>query len=497
MDEEQQLMFQQELLLQELKLVEAKLNFVRLKKSEQEKVISKPCPEMHKLETSPEGTAPGKDSTNPLKVDSLPKTEEDGKPSTTLIRPSDLNLRPNGGIQIPKKTESQDPAQSKDMEKGIQIPTNQKSYYVVFNGPNAGIYDSWDNAKKASEGVSGVRHKKYKNFLEAKTSAGIYCREKMVAPLQLITSAEMLKPNNYAQALSNKGKTKVSLGKLPVKEPVDEPNTLDELTVKDFMFLYSNARRAGEEMMVEEHYFTTDKKNISYYNFCKNSNPEQVFEIFRCGLLRTIYPSSNLMEIRNFPKEIRHAVKKFRTKCLNNSEKDLFLKIQSSIPTWNTDGSVQCPSYHLIQIGVSNGEKYYPSQVTKDQLEEKDLPDLSKKCILKLMDQIINFKGDDKIFVNYQDDKCLIYSVSFKKMNKESENAIIAFQKTIISGRVLGDHDTLLCDEVKKKTAQKKMPFSCKVCTKDDRDHHPTCKNASKGQDSQTASTSASTAHME
>ena len=142
-----------------------------LKNTEQQEVNVSP-PLKRKETSNPEQTAPGKDISKPLKVVDLPKIQIRVQTPTTLVTPSDFNLRPNGGIQIPKPEGSS--SESKSLDKGIQIPKellqipnkNTKPYYVVFNRPNAGIFENWDVAKQAIDGVINSKHKRFNSFLK-------------------------------------------------------------------------------------------------------------------------------------------------------------------------------------------------------------------------------------------------------------------------------------------------------------------------------------------
>ena len=71
--------------------------------------------------------------------------------------------------------------------------------------------------------------------------------------------------------------------------------------------------------------------------FRKNADPQMIRETFQAGLVRTIYPSANLQEIKYLPKKIKDAVKKFRTNCIKIQRRTSF-KIRSTIPVWTIEG---------------------------------------------------------------------------------------------------------------------------------------------------------------
>ncbi|GKB39977.1 hypothetical protein Tco_0884919, partial [Tanacetum coccineum] len=103
-------------------------------------VINLPCLNSKKELVIPEQTATGKESTNLLMADSLPKTIM----PTKLVKPQGFNLRPNMGIQTPTKTKDQTLV-SKQFDQGIQ------SLKMVKNINLAKRYE----VKKRSYDVSG------------------------------------------------------------------------------------------------------------------------------------------------------------------------------------------------------------------------------------------------------------------------------------------------------------------------------------------------------
>lgn len=167
-----------QLLQNELTLIDSEMEFVRRFPSEQKQVSFEPEVEKPKTMASPEDSVSGKDSSIPLMPVALAKSQKEGSSSSL----DSLNLRPNEGIQNPQKPRAHPLVQSQDCS-GV------KAYYVVFNGPKAGIYTSWSIAEHAVKGVSGVKHKKYKSYDEARVSANIYTAAEYKAPLELFSSS--------------------------------------------------------------------------------------------------------------------------------------------------------------------------------------------------------------------------------------------------------------------------------------------------------------------
>lgn len=409
-----------------------------------------------KVKTSLEQTATSKDTSNPLKVVHLPKMQEKEIQSSRLIS-ENVSLRPNQGVMIEKISDDHKPI------------TNAKHYYVVFNGLNAGIYEDWETAKVATNGVPNVRHKKFRSLLEATTAAKLFAKEHFCAEAKLINSADCLKPNTFCEALKQPKKTKISLGRpvqTRVKQIVETSSEDDEekLCIRGFEYWYLEARAASENKLVEERFFTTDNANLSYFNFLKNANPDQVYEAFRYGLVKMIYPSTNLQEIRSFPKGLINAIKKFRVKTSKSegkADRDIYIKVLSSIPAFNEDGIMLHEPHHIIQIGFSKGEKYTPSRVMPSRVEKKDLAELAKVKFSNLLDKAFEFKDEDRLFVNYVDERILLFSKNSKNVCSEDIQKILHYQQSIGRHDIFKDHYEDICDMIKAKMGS---TYSCPLC---------------------------------
>lgn len=377
---------------------------------------------------------------------SQPSTQQKDKDQSSRLISQEVNLRPNQGIKINSIPEDLNPQKN-------------KTYYAVFNGLNAGIYEKWETAKRATDGVPNVRFKKFKSLLEATTAAKLFAKEHLCSEAKLINNSDCLKPNTFSAALKQPKKTKVSLGKpiSPPKETITEDD--EDLCLAGFEYWYSAARNASEEQLTKEHYFTTDNANLSYYNYLKNSNPVQVYESFQYGLVKMIYPSYNLQELKAFPKAFISAIKKFRQNCLK-ADQDIYVKVNSSIPVFRGNQLVYRP-HHIIQVGISKGEKYSPSKIMSCTVEVEDLQILAKQKYGALLDKAFSFKDENKIFCNFSDARILLFSKNNKTAGKEDISRIIRFQNQLIGNKIFGDHYEDMCKMIKDKADP---TFTCSLC---------------------------------
>ncbi|QED42846.1 putative inclusion body protein [Isatis caulimovirus A] len=486
MEEIDKLLLQEKILLLELDLVKAKISLARatgsMPKGESSLRRETPAKEavysalVHsttsKVESTPEQTATGKESANPLTAIILPKDKQlvqtntanhDAKALPKLVVPTDF-LRPHQGIPIPQKSEPNSSVVLHRTESGIKIP--QTSYYVVFNGPYAGIYDNWATTKEAINGVSGVAHKKFTSITKARTAADEYTNTRSVERLAFIPKGDLLKPKTFAKALTSLTKEKeqwLVLGKpKPKKDPEPKETSFQpELSRDSFLYLHDLGRKFNGDG--DDTVFTTDKKNISMFNFLKKADPQMVYECFQAGLIKTIYPSQNLQEIKYLPKKIKDAVKRFRTNCIKNTEKDIFLKIKSTIPVWSSEGLLHKPKY-LIEIGISRKVQPEQSKTMENTIGEDELVDLAVVTAQQFIESLMKISEKDKIFVNMVDYETMVYSKNLKKTTIEDEKAIEVFQTKLINGNLLGFHCPAICHSINVTTKKSGGTYSCHLC---------------------------------
>nr|ABY66574.1 inclusion body protein [Cauliflower mosaic virus] len=481
MENIEKLLMQEKILMLELDLVRAKISLARANGSSQQGELSlrreTPAQEVAvhsalatftptQVKAIPEQTAPGKESTNPLMASILPKDMNPVQTGTRLAVPSDF-LRPHQGIPIPQKSELNSTVTPHGVESGIQHP--HTNYYVVYNGPHAGIYDDWGCTKAATNGVPGVAHKKFATITEARAAADAYTTSQQTDRLNFIPKGEaQLKPKSFAKALTSPPKQKAHWLTLGTKKPSSDPAPKEisfdpEITIDDFLYLYDLVRKfdgEGDDTM-----FTTDNEKISLFNFRKNANPQMVREAYAAGLIKTIYPSNNLQEIKYLPKKVKDAVKRFRTNCIKNTEKDIFLKIRSTIPVWTIQGLLHKPR-QVIEIGVSKKVVPTESKAMESKIQIEDLTELAVKTGEQFIQSLLRLNDKKKIFVNMVEHDTLVYSKNIKDTVSEDQRAIETFQQRVISGNLLGFHCPAICHFIVKIVEKEGGAYKCHHCDK-------------------------------
>lgn len=133
------------------------------------------------------------------------------------------------------------------------------------------------------------------------------------------------------------------------------------------------ARASGNEYDRKK-YFTNDIGKISLFVFCAGADPDFVSRAFRAGLIRTIYPSKDLEEIKYLPQIIIQESKRFAENSVGKNQ--LVLKIVSSLPDWDEEGRTR-EAYHMVSLGVS---KHFPTEPEPIRFE----PPSQEECFRQL-----------------------------------------------------------------------------------------------------------------
>ncbi|KAL3568213.1 hypothetical protein D5086_030864 [Populus alba] len=256
------------------------------------------CKFIHKLESMPL-TAEGLLERFSEK---MAVAKEAGQSSQTPSSPEDLVAKPKVLDQGLQKIES-----ALKLSNPYAVPEAHKCY-VIFSGPNAGVYREWSTVDPAP----GVR-----------------------VP-RLITPAEILQPK--ISKGSNLWLIKLKMPACPViprtlsrfqKVRVQNPDDHEFIPIETFDHYYTLAESTCSDE--QNHFFISETKGFRLYNVTIGAEPKFVQTLYYCGLLNAAYPSSNLKEISLLPPKVLTAVKHYRQKVRINYQSDHVLMATDSL----------------------------------------------------------------------------------------------------------------------------------------------------------------------
>ncbi|GJS41980.1 Orf y [Tanacetum coccineum] len=361
----------------------------------------------------PKQTASGKETTNPLKAEVLLKNLKDNTDPSSLSETSKLvhSSPPTAGSSKMIILSSNNFVEEFKPDYLKAIKKEAQNYYVIYKGPHAGIHTEWGMTEVFFK-TDKVTCKKFKSKEQAKTSLIFYREEKQKTVL-LRPRIHQVKEEHKDQRL-----------KITKETPLG-PESIIEF--EEFKQLWNKARAACQENFLHERFFTTDKTTKSLYNFIEGADPTLIHQAFKAGLINNIYPSNNLLELRDFPNPMINAIKNFRKKVLKAKDSPIYIKVISTIPDWNQEGS-HAP-YHFLEIGLAKSKK----EINQSQPMEDKQPLLDTLFKIRvtnfkrIAEQILEAISEEKKKVNYADSNCIITSWSFSGNNEIDAQLIYQF----------------------------------------------------------------------
>ncbi|KAI3701987.1 hypothetical protein L6452_27534 [Arctium lappa] len=106
-------------------------------------------------------------------------------------------------------------------------------------------------------------------------------------------SSPLARRPTFSTVLTREKDSKVKLGMIPKKTQHATQKLLEDMedydleaTYTGFKNLYKKGRETTELSFVEEHYYTSDKRNISYFNYFPNAHPETKSKYVQIGVCK-------------------------------------------------------------------------------------------------------------------------------------------------------------------------------------------------------------------
>ena len=409
MENLEQLRIKRQMLMLEMNMIEQKIAFLEATTT----VTDVPESESLKTKAIPEQTAPGKETTNPLKAEVLLKSliKVNTEPSSSsdsnskLVNTSPSTLGKGKLINL---------ATNKNMQEQVLKPDYLRAakreeirYYVIYKGPHSGIYTNWGEVKDICE-ADKVISRKFASIEQAKLDLEIYGGGPYKNPL-------LLRPKIKAEKKKEEHRDQRFKNSVHIENP--EPIVFFD----EFRQLWNKAREACQEDFLHEKFFTTDKLTKSLFNFVEGADPILIYQSFRAGLINNIYPSNNLLELKEFPSPIVLAIKNFRKKVLKAKDSPIYIKVISSIPDWNHEENYS--PYHFIEIGLASTKKELQHSTFKIDDPSRSLLDTLAKIrvqnLKRIAEQILLAISEGERRINYADSHCIITSRSFTGSTEE------------------------------------------------------------------------------
>ena len=203
--------------------------------------------------------------------------------------------------------------------------------------------------------------------------------------------------------------------------------------------------------------------DTSKYSLFAGINPKLCYHLYLAGLVENIYPSSDLAELECFPKGLKKIVENFQRRALKNSDREIFLSIQASVPYWE-EGEFHSP-YCFIRLGtkIRNMAHPAPKKLEEFDFKEEHLEDLRVEGLFRIFQDILNVSPNKEMRINYKTTKVIVVSYFNRKMSEEDAKKYKVYKNYFLSNSLDADEATKkkLCRKVKQVCDRQHM---CQYC---------------------------------
>uniref|UniRef100_A0A151UDX1 Enzymatic polyprotein n=1 Tax=Cajanus cajan TaxID=3821 RepID=A0A151UDX1_CAJCA len=329
-----------------------------------------------------------------------------------------------------------------EKEREQSIPQKGKCY-VIFDGPNKGVYRDWNIARSYINGYN-VTHQSFPTIEKAK------------------------------EAFKNAYKT--------VATSEDNPDYVKKSSIEKMLSFRKVQAAAAVKITADWQRFNNGWKMCTHYNvevakenlfpkntnlgakavFYKGADASTLYSFFINGLVSDVYlqeENGSFPELSFFPVKAQKVVEKFNRYCIKG--KELQLKISSTYPFFDEEGKVICPSRHIIRMSELSPR----ATVTQDDRRIEYTDKLWSQSYAQWCKEAAKLGLKDKHFaIQYEDSEMIVYTRHSKEANEKMIQKMINFRKPVI--KHLNDFEKIPRDwlGIIHDKLQKEEEHSCPLC---------------------------------
>ncbi|UJT32104.1 translational transactivator [Soymovirus malvae] len=311
-------------------------------------------------------------------------------------------------LPVPKKRVSwAEQAEEDERIQQILFGQNPEKYYVVFDGPQKGIYQDW-----------GVVH----NIVNGKSYGFKSYEKKEEAEAAYKTAFRTVLCNNVEKISQPKGKIQLFPQRHPQIRTVQELVEENTITREKFT-IQVNALMNYSELTVLRKLYPVNTKTGVKAAFLQGADPREVNMFFKLGLISEIYLSQGLQEITKFPSKFVQAVRKYQA---ITKGRQIMLSMVSTLPIFDEDKEVLSP---FTIVNIRPHGDHYTGRSTENRIPGDREVKISFYNVLQKLATITEAKEDKNIFVNFRGGKILMLSQTRKKITSEMKKEVEVFQE--------------------------------------------------------------------
>ena len=385
----------------------------------------------------------------------------DEKQSVLAVLPDKLTLTGKETISVSNKEDyssgSQGMSDIADKEEYRRIDKKnpeKKDFIVIYTMPYEGIYSNESEFQRIITGNPSIKYKRFRSGIEAEASLAMHRNQFGNTPFDKET---------FAKVIENEPKEKSTLVPLGIKFRVNTDYPEKGISFEQWKTFAKIIRKDDGSKYLDNKFFSTDNGDLSKFNILAGMQPKLCYQLFLSGLIDNIYPGRNLAELEFFPYGFKKAVENYQKRALKNSDRELFLSVQSSLPWW--DNREFHSPYCFVRLGTKNNNQAFkePVQLEEFIFTEEHLEDLRAEGLFSIYKDTLTISQSKEIRINYKTNKVLITSYFNKKMSDDDFKKFRAYKNYFLTNTLDAGEATKkkFCEKVRKSESTDHM---CPLC---------------------------------
>lgn len=315
-------------------------------------------------------------------------------------------------------------------------------FYVIYNGPMAGIYDEWHQAAIHITGKKGIIHKSFPTRNEAEKALADHQNPPLrpqyktalttPAPSQASSSSTRL---NVLGKIPNTSSASIDLERINSLPMKDTTTIIHEgakfITSTAFCDCFQALNEWTEEMKVFQYYPQNRGRFGPKAVVLPGAEPLTTYLLFQSGLIDTLY-LQNMDILADFPVGFIQAIKAYKDRFAKDRE--IYIKFYSSYPIFEVkepaqEASILVPKIAYVQVGISNGTCPPIEPPSRHQFSWDLINQFNLNCIEGILIQCQRITNDTLLRVNYKGHNMIMVSTYKAPITTEAIHTLQAFME--------------------------------------------------------------------
>ncbi|RYR56254.1 hypothetical protein Ahy_A05g022009 isoform A [Arachis hypogaea] len=317
----------------------------------------------------------------------------------------------------PKLIFSEKIPENKTLAEIVKKSTQDKKYYVIYNGPMKGVYDDWAKAAPFTHQPKTIHKGGFLSIEEAKESLKEY---------EVLHPEQILKRADKAPAQAQRTPVQVRTGMLkniPTRAEINDKKRVYRSNCRETLNLILNWTLDKRAILG---YYPINKEQLTKLVIFPEASPSDTYQFFQYGLIDTILIFDNLNIIKEFPAGFIDAVKKFKNMIDTREPRDISLKFTSSQPIFNEEGECLIPAFQVVFMSVFPGD-FQPIEQVQDLSIYSDEGRLAS-TLARVFERAQKITKESRTRINYKSRNTLIVSSKKNQIESREMRLLVDFE---------------------------------------------------------------------